>query len=180
MRILKKLNKEYVLVPINDVQMTVSCISLYKIHCETYCSQPKKIELHVINLILLKPFHTYFDCVYFIGPLDPVVDLSCSFINSSAINISWIPPFTLPNTTINGYNFSVTTYEEEIAKNFTPYTYYLFILSNMTNFFNATLTVAAYNGLNGIIAEISGFIFKNLNQYAKENIFHHVFHPIYL
>ena len=131
--------------------------------------------MHAINLILLKPSHTYSDCVHFIGPLDPVVDLSCCFINSSAA-ISWIPPFTLHNTTINGYNISVTSYGKEIAKSFTSHTGYLLTLSNKTNSFN--VTVAAYNGLNGAIAEISGFILKNLNQYVKENIFHHVFLPI--
>ena len=132
----------------------------YHIHYESLYFQQKAIELHVINLILLKPFPTYSDCILFIGPLDRVVDLSCSFINSSAANISWIPPFTLPNTIIDGYNVSVTSYEEEIA-NFMPYTYYLLTLPNKTNSFN--VKVAAYNGLNGAIAEIPGFILKNLN-----------------
>ena len=139
--------------------MSCLILFLYKIHqCESSCSQPKKIELHVINLIILKTFHAYSDCVHFIGPLDQVIDLSCCFINSSAAKISWIPPFTLHNTTISGYNISVTSYGKEIVKNFTSHTGYLLTLSNKTNSFN--LTIAAYNGLNGDKAEISGLYLK--------------------
>ena len=95
---------------------------------------------------------SYFGCINFIGSLNPVANLTCRFINSFAVNVSWIPPFTLPNTIINGYNISVTTYGEEIAKSFTPYTQYLF--TEKSEFF--IVRVAAYNELNGAIEEISG------------------------
>ena len=41
------------------------------------------------------------------GPLSSVDGLSYSFIDSSTINISWSPPFTLPGTHITGYSISV-------------------------------------------------------------------------
>ncbi len=44
---------------------------------------------------------------YHTGPLSSVGDLSYSFINSSTVNITWSPPFTLPGTIIMNYNISV-------------------------------------------------------------------------
>ena len=41
--------------------------------------------------------------------LSSVSDLASSFIDPSSVNISWSPPFTLPGTTITGYNISVTS-----------------------------------------------------------------------
>ena len=88
------------------------------------------------------------------GPLSSVSDLSYSFIDSSTINISWSPPFTLPGTHITGYNISVTT---SIADYFAFNSSY-FLLTNMTDSpcDQITITVSGYNGLNGEDESISG------------------------
>ena len=44
-----------------------------------------------------------------VGILEPVSDLSVILLNSTTVNISWSPPFTLEGVPILGYNVSVIT-----------------------------------------------------------------------
>ncbi len=94
------------------------------------------------------------------GPLSSVDGLSYSFIDSSTINISWSPPFTLPGTHITGYNISVTSRGTNIADcsdnnvtidYFTSDSHYLLSVAAITDSFynDFTITVSGYNGLNG-------------------------------
>ena len=93
----------------------------------------------------------FLSLVYASDPLSLVGDLSSSFINSSTINISWSPPFTLPGTTITGYNILTTNY-------FTSDSYYVLQLSDITDSpcNEINITVSGYNGLDGEINSISG------------------------
>ena len=91
------------------------------------------------------------------GSLFSVGDLSSSFINSSTVNISWSPPFTLPGTAITGYNITVTS--NGITTNyFTSDSYYVLHLSNITDSpcDEISIKVSGYNGLDGKINSISG------------------------
>ena len=92
------------------------------------------------------------------GPLSSVDDLSYSFIDSSTINISWSPPFTLPGTHITGYNISVTTSNGTTTDYYTSNSYYVLLLSYLTDSpcDQITITVSGYNGLNGEDKSISG------------------------
>ena len=94
--------------------------------------------------------------VYNIGPLSSVGNLSSSFINSSTVNISWIPPFTLPGTAITGYNISVTS-NGTTTNYFTSDSYYVLQLSDITDSpcNEINITVSGYNGLDGEINLIS-------------------------
>ena len=106
------------------------------------------------------------------GPLSSVDGLSYSFINSSTINISWSPPFTLPGTHITGYNISVANRGPNIADcsdnnvtidlNFTFDSYYLLSLTD-SPYNDLTITVSGYNGLNGEDESISGVNISNYN-----------------
>ena len=93
----------------------------------------------------------------FSGPLSSVGDLSSSFINSSTINISWSPPFTLPCTAITRYNISVTS-NGTTTNYFTSDSYYVLQLSDITDSpcNEINITVSGYNGLDGRINSISG------------------------
>ena len=92
------------------------------------------------------------------GPLSSFDGLSYSFIDSSTINISWSPPFTLPGTHITGYNISVTTSNGTTADYYTSNSYYVLLLTNITDSpcDQITITVSGYNGLNGEDESISG------------------------
>ena len=92
------------------------------------------------------------------GPLSSVDGLSYSFIDSSAINISWSPPFTLPGTHITGYNISVTTSNGTTNDYYTSNSYYVLLLTDITDSpcDQITITVSGYNGLNGEDESISG------------------------
>ena len=85
------------------------------------------------------------------GPLPSVDGLSYSFIDSSTINISWSPPFTLPGTHITGYNISVTTSNGTTTDYYTSNSYYVLLLTDITDSpcDQITITVSGYNGLNG-------------------------------
>ena len=85
------------------------------------------------------------------GPLSSVDSLSYSFIDSSTINISWSPPFTLPGTHITGYNISVTTSNGTTTDYYTSKSYYVLLLTGITDSpcDQITITVSGYNGLNG-------------------------------
>ena len=87
---------------------------------------------------------------YPLGPLSEVGDLSSSFINSSTINISWSPPFTLPGTGITGYNISITG-NGTTTNYFTSDSYYVLHLSDITDSRcdKINITVSGYNGLDG-------------------------------
>ena len=91
------------------------------------------------------------------GPLSSVEGLSYFFIDSSTINISWSPPFTLPGTHITGYNISVTT-SNGTTTDYTSNSYYLLLLTDITDSpcDQITITVSGYNGLNGEDESISG------------------------
>ena len=82
------------------------------------------------------------------GPLSSVVGLSYSFINSSTVNITWSPPFTLPGTNIIGYNISNNL---NSVQTFTMETYHVLLLTDITNSSSEqiSITVAGYNGLDG-------------------------------
>ena len=84
------------------------------------------------------------------GPLSSVGDLSHSFINSSTVNISWSPPFTLPGTAITGYNISVTS-NGTTTNYFTSDCYYVLQLRDITDSpcNEVNITVSGYNGLDG-------------------------------
>ena len=92
------------------------------------------------------------------GPLSSVDGLSYSFIDSSTINISWSPPFTLPGTHITGYNISVTTSNGTTTDYYTSNSYYVLLLTDITDSpcDHITITVSGYNGLNGEDESISG------------------------
>ena len=91
----------------------------------------------------------------FQGPLSPVGGLSSTFINSSTVNISWSPPFTLPGTAITGYNISVTS-NGTTTNYFTSDSYYVLQLSDITDSpcNEISITVSGYNGLDGETNEI--------------------------
>ena len=92
------------------------------------------------------------------GPLSSVDDLSYSFINSSTINISWSPPFTLLGTHITGYNISVTTSNNTTTDYFKSSSYYVLLLTDITDSpcDQITIIVSGYNGLKGEDESISG------------------------
>ena len=99
------------------------------------------------------------------GQLSSVDDLSYSFIDSSTINISWSPPFTLPGTHITGYNISVTTSNGTTTDYYTSNSYYVLLLIDITDSpcDQITITVSGYNGLNGKNESISGIYLPSGN-----------------
>ena len=110
------------------------------------------------------------------GPLSSVDDLSYSFIDSSTINISWSPPFTLPGTYITGYNISVTTSNGTTTDYYTSNSYYVLLLTDITDSpcDQITITVSGYNGLNGEDESISG-IYLPSGIYDAIIVFHYSF-----
>ena len=84
---------------------------------------------------------------YHSGPLSSVGGLSYSFINSSTVNITWSPPFTLPGTNIIGYNISVAINGSNSASLFTMKSCYEFVTNSPSD--QISLTVSGYNGLDG-------------------------------
>ena len=99
--------------------------------------------MNLLHIVLLLYYYT--------GPLSSVGGLSYSFINSSTVNITWSPPFTLPGTNIIGYNISVAINGSNSDSLFTMESYYEFILTSVTNSpcDQISITVAGYNGLDG-------------------------------
>ena len=110
------------------------------------------------------------------GPLSSVDGLSYSFIDSSTINISWSPPFTLPGTHITGYNISVTTSNGTTTDYYTSNSYYVLLLTDITDSpcDQITITVSGYNGLNGEDESISG-IYLPSGMYDAIIVFHYSF-----
>ena len=110
------------------------------------------------------------------GPLSSVDDLSYSFIESSTINISWSPPFTLFGTHITGYNISVTTSNGTTTDYYTSNSYYVLLLTDITDSpcDQITITVSGYNGLNGENESISG-IYLPSGMYDAIIEFHYSF-----
>ena len=100
------------------------------------------------------------------GPLSSVDGLYYYFIDSSTINISWSPPFTLPGTHITGYNISVTTSNGTTTDYYTSNSYYVLLLTaGITDSpcDQITITVSGYNGLNGEDESISGIYLPSSN-----------------
>ena len=100
-------------------------------------------------------YYTFSFTSGFQGPLSPVGDLSFVLINSSTVNISWSPPFTLPGTAITGYNISVTS-NGTTTNYFTSDSYYVLQLSDISDSScnEITIIVSGYNGLDGESKEI--------------------------
>ena len=103
----------------------------------------------------------------FVGPLSSVGELSHYFIDSSSLNISWSPPFTLPGTHITGYNISVTSTMFNISQFITD-TYYVLTAPNNTDpCDDISITVSGYNGAgNGEISIISSLYFPTGDHYV--------------
>ena len=79
-------------------------------------------------------------------------------MNSSTIKTSWRAPFTLPGTSIVGYNISINS-NGNITNDFTSDRYYLFQLSKIAGMLpcnETSITVSGYNGLNGEATTSSG------------------------
>ena len=87
---------------------------------------------------------------YLSGPLLAVTDLFYTFIDSSTVNISWNPPYTLPGTAITGYNISIYS-NGMTTTNFTSRDYYSLQLTDITDSScnEIKVTVSGYNGLSG-------------------------------
>ena len=107
------------------------------------------------------------------GPLSSVDGLSYSFIESSTINISWSPPFTLPGTHITGYNISVTTSNGTTTDYYTSNSYEVLLLTDITDSpcDQITIIVSGYNGMNGENESISG-VYEN--QHIVYNYFDNI------
>ena len=104
-------------------------------------------------------------CNTLIGKLSSVGDISYYFIDSSSLNISWNPPFTLPGTHITGYNISVASIMFDISQFITD-TYLVLTAPNNTDPCDeVNITVSGYNGAgNGEITIISSLYFpKGIN-----------------
>ena len=106
------------------------------------------------------------------GLLSSVGVVSRDFIDSSSFNISWNPPFTLPETHITGYNISVTSIMFNISQFITD-TYYVLTGPNNTDPCDEIrITVSGYNGAgNGKMNTTSslyfstgGLLYLNLDQ----------------
>ena len=69
-------------------------------------------------------------------------------VDSSTVNISWSPPFTLPGTAIIGYNISVTS-NGTTTNYFTSDSYYVLQLSSSLSCNDTSIAVSGYNGLDG-------------------------------
>ena len=97
----------------------------------------------------------------FTGLLSSVGDISHNVINSSSLNISWNPPFTLPGTHITGYNISVTSIMFNVSQFITD-TYYVLTAPNNTDPCDEiSITVSGYNGAgNGEMTTISSLYFR--------------------
>ena len=102
-----------------------------------------------------------------IGSLSSAVDISHYFIDSSSLNISWNPPFTLPGTHITGYNISVTSIMFNISQFITD-TYYVLTAPNNTDPCDEiSITVSGYNGAgNGEMTNISSLYFPTGDYYT--------------
>ena len=84
------------------------------------------IELH--DLTLLEPCRVNTICM----PIPVFLSMFIHYI-SSTVNITWSPPFTLPDTNIIGYNISVAINGSNSASLFTMESHYEFILTSVTN-----------------------------------------------
>ena len=79
-------------------------------------------------------------------------------MNSSTIKTSWRAPFTLPGTSIVGYNISVNS-NGNTTNDFTSDSYYVLQLSEISGLLpcnKTSITVSGYNGLNGDATTSSG------------------------
>ena len=101
------------------------------------------------------------------GSLSSVVDISHYFIDSSSLNISWNPPFTLPGTHITRYIISVTIIMFNISQFITD-TYYVLTAPNNTDPCDEiSITVSGYNGAgNGEMTTISSLYFPTGDYYT--------------
>ena len=104
------------------------------------------------------------------GPLSSVGDISHNFINSSSLNISWNPPFTLPGTHITGYNISVTSIMVDISQFITDTYYVLTAPINTDPCDEISITVSGYTRAgNGEMTTISSLYFpKSISLYMYE------------
>ena len=92
------------------------------------------------------------------GSLSSVGGLSSRLMNSSTIKTSWRAPFTLPGTSIVGYNISIDS-NGNITSDFTSDSFYVFQLSEVTGLLpcnETSITVSGYNGLDGEATTSSG------------------------
>ena len=102
-----------------------------------------------------------------VGLLSSVGELSHYFIDSSSLNISWNPPFTLPGTHITGYNISVTSIMFNISQFITDTYYVLTAPDNTDPCDEISITVSGYNGAgNGEMTTISSLYFSAGDQYV--------------
>ena len=117
------------------------------------------LELNTFDHVLLSSFIVVLIFVAFmsftlhsLGELSAVDNSSYSFINSSMVNISWKPPYTLPGTVITGYNVYVTS-NGTTTDYFTSDSYYELQLSDHditdSPCDEINTTVSGFNGLNG-------------------------------
>ena len=100
------------------------------------------------------------------GALSPPDDLLSSFINSSTVNISWSPPFTLPGTDITGYNISATSNGNSVNCNnsstttnyFTSESQFVLTLADVTDlaYARSIVSVSGFNGLTGESSSVEG------------------------
>ena len=99
--------------------------------------------LLVQGKLLSRPISFYYILT---GPLSSFGNISNDFTDSSSLNISWNPPFTLPGTYITGYNISVTSIMFNISQ-FNTDTYYVLTAPNNTDPCDEiSITVSGYNG----------------------------------
>ena len=118
------------------------------------------LGLNVFDHVLLSSFTIVLIFIAFMsyssGELSAVNNLSCSFINSSLVAISWKPPYSLPGTAITGYNVSVAS--NGTTADYTSDSHYELQLNNITDSpcDEINTTVSGFNGLNGETTSIFG------------------------
>ena len=95
-----------------------------------------ELSIHPVSLLII---------IFTTGPLSSVVGLSSYPIDSSTVNITWSPPFTLPGTNIIGYNISVATNTSTVE----AFTLNNYIEITVTTCIETDITVTGYNGLDG-------------------------------
>ncbi len=177
-----ELNAEELDTLVTRRNLSVTVSSLYN-NTEILCraiGSPMNIDSNTATLTVQGNTHAHDNQQSLLslisGPLSSVDGLSYSFIDSSTINISWSPPFTLPGTHITGYNISVTTSNGTTTDYYTSNSYYVLLLTDITDSpcDQITITVSGYNGLNGEDESISG-IYLPSGMYDAIIVFHYSF-----
>ena len=157
------------------LNVTATALSQYN-NTEVYCRgvnivdhMPFTALSEVATLLVQGKFIITFStiimtCIAYIltGLLSSVSVISHDFINSSSLNISWNPPFTLPGTHITGYNISLTSIMFNISQFITD-TYLVLTAPNNTDPCDEiSITVSGYNGAgNGEMTTISSLYFPS-------------------